>query len=330
MTTVWSKTTGSTGKMEIRDTGGDVEFWFKAGYSSDWYNGLQFSYTANGSTTNKTIDYPTGADWYKIGERNVTDSQTVTFKLITDTDISGIGGPTTFSHAITRDTAPDAPSKPALSGVTSNSVVVKFTDGDNGGDAIDARQIAYDEDSGVSGATIVSSDGSTTISGLTSGVTYYFWARTHNSKGYSPWSASSSIKTLKVPDAPSTPLLSSITATSVDTSFTANGNGGSAITGFQLGYGTSSTTPTTIVNASSPQVISGLTPGTNYYVFARAKSAVGYSAWSAPASFRTVAGAYIRVGTAMKLAVPYVRVGGVWKRAEPWVRDSTGVWKRTI
>jgi hypothetical protein len=326
--TDWTKTSGTNGTMMIRDTGTDVEFWFKAGYSSDWYNGLDFSYTAQGSTTNKTINYPTGADWYKIGERTVTTDQTVTFKLITDTSIGGIGGPTTFSHAIDRATVPQAPDKPVISGIKSTSVVVTFTDNGNGGAAINSRQIGY-ATSTTGTKTLVSSDGSTTISGLDDGVTYYFWARVHNSEGYSAWSSYVSAKTLKTPDPPSTPLLSSVTSTSVDVAFTPNSNGGAAITGYQIGYGTSSTTPTTTVAASSPQVVSGLVPGTVYYFFARAQNSVGWGAWSGAASTRTVAGAYIQVGATVKLAVPYVRVGGVWKIAEPWVR-SVGVWKRTV
>lgn len=314
--------------MEIRDTGGDVEFWFKAGYSSDWYNGLDFSYSANGSTTNKSINYPTGADWYKVGERNVDDSQTVTFKLLTNTDISGIGGPTTFSQAIKRDTAPKAPTTPKISGITKSSVVATFSDGDDGGDSIDARQIGYDDNSSGSSRTTVSSDKSTTISGLTSGKTYYFWARTHNSVGWSSWSGRASATTLESPTAPSAPLLSSITATSVDVAFTGNDNGGSAITAYQIGYGTSSTTPSTTVSAKSPQVVTGLIPGTTYYIFVRSLNSVGWSAWSKPTAMRTVAGAYILVGTVWKLAIPYVRVGGVWKMAEAWSRTA-GVWKRT-
>jgi hypothetical protein len=325
--TDWTKTTGTNGTMMIRDTGGDVEFWFKAGHPSDWVNGLEFNYTANGSTTPKTIDYPTGAEWYKIGERNITDSQTVTFRLLSDTSIAGIGGPTTFSHSIARDTVPDAPHTPTLSGITSTSMVVKFADAGNGGDAIDARQITYgtDPDGGTSN---VSSDGSTTISGLSPGTTYYFWARTHNSIGWSRWSGRASAKTLSVPTAPSAPLLSSITATSVDVSWTDNSNGGSAIIAHQIGYGTSSSAPTTTVSASSPQVVNGLTPGTTYYIFVRAQSSVGWSAWSKPTSMKTVAGAYILVGSTWKLAVPYVNVGGTWKLAEAWGR-SAGVWKRT-
>lgn len=326
--TDWTKTTGVNGTMLIRDTGDTVEFWFKAGYSSDWYNDLQFSYIVDGDTTNKSIDYPTGADWKKVGSDTATYSQTVTFKLKTATGISGMGGPTTFTHSVTRDTKPDPPSTPKITGIKATSVVVTFTDGDNGGDAIDSRQIGYDTDPAGGSKTVVSSDGSTTVSGLSTNVTYYFWARTHNSVGYSNWSGRASAKTQAVPSAPSAPLLSSVTATSVDVSWTDNSDGGSSIVAHQIGWGTSSSSPTSTVSASSPQVVTGLSPGTTYYIFVRAQNAVGWSSWSKPTSMRTVAGAYILVGSTWKLAIPYVRVGGVWKQAEAWGR-SAGVWKRT-
>lgn len=326
--TDYTKTTGSTGKMMIRDTGTDVEFWFKAGYSSDWWNGMPFNWTANGSTISKKINYPTGADWYKVGEVRVTESQTVTFRLTDGSSSSGIGGPTSFPQAIKRDTIPAKPSTPVISNITATSVHVTFSDGANGGDAIDARQIGYGTSS-TSVQTTVSSDKSTTITGLSQGTTYYFWARTHNSEGWSAWSGRASAKTLTGPGAPSAPLLSSVRATSVDVAFSApSDTGGSTITGYQIGYGTSSSTPASTVSATSPQVVSGLNPGTVYYFWVRARNSVGWGAWSASRSVRTVAGAYIRVGAEMKLAVPYVKVGGVWKIAEPWIRN-VGVWKRT-
>ncbi|QZE10598.1 hydrolase [Streptomyces phage Bilo] len=326
--TDYTKTTGTTGKMMIRDTGTDVEFWFKAGYSSDWWNGMPFNWTANGTTTSKTINYPTGADWYKVGEVRITDSQTVTFRLTDGSSSSGIGGPTSFPQFIARDTIPAKPSTPVISNITATSVYVTFSDGDNGGDAIDARQIGYGTSS-TSVQDTVSSDRSTTITGLSQGTTYYFWARTHNSEGWSAWSGRASAKTLKTPGAPSAPLLSSVRATSVDVAFSApSDTGGSTITGYQIGYGTSSSAPASTVSATSPQVVTGLNPGTVYYFWVRARNSVGWGAWSAYRSIRTVAGAYIRVGAEMKLAVPYVKVGGVWKIAEPWIRN-VGVWKRS-
>lgn len=326
--TDWDKDTGSGGTMRIRDLGSTVEFWFKAGYSNDWYNGLDFSFTVDGSTTKKSIDYPTGADWHKVGSDTATYNQTVTFKLLTATGIGGMGGPATFTHSVTRDQVPGAPSTPTISGIKSTSVVVSFRDGSNGGDAIDSRQIRYDDTSSFSSPTTVSSDGSTTISGLTANKTYYFQARCHNSVGWGSWSGTVSAKTQSVPTAPSSPLLSSVTATSVDVSWTDNANGGSLITAHQIGWGKSSSAPTSTVSANSPQVIKGLAPGTTYYIFVRAQNSVGWSDWSKPTSMKTVAGAYILVGTTWKLAVPYVNVGGTWKLAEAWGRNA-GVWRRT-
>lgn len=327
--TDYTKTTGVNGKMMIRDTGTDVEFWFKAGYSSDWWNGMPFNWTANGKTTSKTINYPQGADWYKVGEVRIDDSQTVTFRLTDGSSASGIGGPTSFSQAIKRDTVPAKPTTPVISSITASSAYVTFSDGSNGGDAIDSRQIGYGTNSSVP-QQVVSSDKSTTISGLSSGTVYYFWARTHNSEGWSAWSGRATATTLNVPGSPSIPLLSSVKMTSVDTAWSApSSNGGSTVTGYEIGYSTSSTgNPTTSVAAVSPQVVTGLTPGTVYYFRTRAKSSVGWSAWSGAASIRTIAGAYIKVGAEWKLAVPYVKVGGVWKIAEPWVKN-VGVWKRT-
>lgn len=326
--TDWTKTTGVNGKLMIRDTGTTVEFWFKAGYSSDWVNGLKFSWTANGSTTNKSIDYPTGADWYHVGSVTITTSQTVTFRLVSDTSISGIGGPTSFSHAISRATVPAKPSTPAISSVTSTSVYATFSDGSNGGASINSRQIGYGTSSSSPQHT-VSSDRSTTITGLTPGTTYYFWARTHNSVGYSAWSGRASAKTLKVPDAPSKPVLSNIRATTVDVKFTANANGGATIVGYQIGYSVNSSGSGIVtVPSDGSTTVTGLKPGTVYYFWARAQNSIGWSPWSTAVSARTIAGAYIKVGTEWKIAVPYVNVGGVWKQAEPWVR-SVGVWKQT-
>jgi hypothetical protein len=236
----------------------------------------------------------------------------------------------TISQTVTLPTFPrasPAPTKPVLSSVTSTSLFATFTDG-SGGATIDSRQLAYHTTSSITGATIISSDGSTSITGLSPGTTYYVWARTHNAAGYSPWSPVASTTTLRTPTPPSAPTVTDITQTSVTVAWTAPPNGGSPITGYDVGYGTDPMTPTTVVASSSPKAITGLTPGTRYYFWVRARNAVGNSAWSVTTSIVTLAAAYVKVGAVWKFAIPYVRTGGVWKVARPWARTG-GVWKET-
>jgi hypothetical protein len=228
--TDYTKSTGGTGTMMIRDGGTTVEFWINSGNSTTFDNELPWAYIVNGVTSPwESFRYNAGAGWQRLGSWSVTTNQTVTFKL-NDTGTAGFGGPTTFSHAIVRTTVPSAPGQPVLSNITLDTVTVS-------------------------------------------------------------WSAPS--------------------------------NGGSTITGYVIGYGTSSTTATTQVNESkSPVVIGNLAMNTTYYFWVRAKNAVGLSAWSKPASAKTYLGVYVNVNGIWKPAIPYVRTGGVWKQAQPWALKS--------
>lgn len=224
----------------------------------------------------------------------------------------------------------DAPSTPAISSLSSTSFFVTFSDPGGGVGAIDSRQIAYGTSTSVGSATIISSDGTTSISSLTPGTTYYIWARVHNDAGYSAWSSRATTTTLRVPDAPSTPVVSNIQPTQLDVTWTPNGNGGSAITGYDLAYNTTPSTSgaTIVTDVTSPYTLTSLIPGTQYYIWVRAKNVVGNSAWSSAASTESIAGVRFNDGGVWKTAVPYVRDGGVWKKARPYVK-YLGVWKET-
>lgn len=234
---------------------------------------------------------------------------------------------------------PFPPTIPRFSSLSATSVFVTFTDGDWNGDAPDGRQIGY----GTSPTTtqiIVSSDGSTNITGLSPGTTYYFWARVHNSYGYSDWGGRGSIKTHGVPAAPSAPVLTDVTQVSVAVSGTPNDNGGSPLTGYDIGYqpdpgvgdGIPPPAPETIVPTTgiSGWVIFGLTPNVKYNFWIRAKNVIGTGPWSERSPVTTIAGSRIKIaGSVWVNAVPYVRVGGVWKVARPWVKVD-GVWQEAI
>lgn len=329
MTIIYSKDTGTTGEMQIRDTGTRVEFWLNSHNSTTFNHDLPWGRTVNGDTNNSFhFDYYANAGWQKLGDWSVTTSQTVTFRIF-DTGTSGFGGPTTFNQFIDRATVPAAPSTPVISAIGSTSVVVTFSDGSNGGATIDSRRIGYGTSSSAP-TTYVASDGSDTISGLTPGTVYYFWAQTHNAKGYSALSGRATATTLRVPDAPTNPVLSDVGPTSITVSWAPNGTGGTPITGYDIGFNTTNTSPSVVNSASaSPYTQIGLSPGVTYYFWVRAKNSVGNGPWSGSSSVATLAGARIKVSGVYKFAIPYVKVAGVWRLAQPYVKLS-GVWKETI
>jgi hypothetical protein len=320
--------TGTTGTMRIRDTGSTVEFWINSGDAFTFIHELPWGYTINGSTNNsREFDYRAGSGWQKLGGWSVTSDQSVTFHL-GSTGLSAFGGPYDYTVDIDRASAPAKPTITAINNIVATSMEVIFKDGANNGASIDSRQIGYGTNS-TNPTDFVSSDGSTTVGGLTPGTTYNFWARTHNSKGYSPWSTKATRTTLKTPDPPNPPVLSDATQTSFFASFTDNSDGGSPILERQLRYSTvNDPTLATPVTYTGVTEVTGLDPATTYYVWARVRNSVGWSAYSAARTIRTIAGVFVKVGAEWKEAIPYVKDGGVWKLAEAWGRVA-GVWKKT-
>lgn len=134
-----------------------------------------------------------------------------------------------------------------------------------------------------------------------------------------------------VPPAPTpiTLVVNNNAQTTIPYSFKSNGDGGSSIIEWQVGYGTSSTTyQNTMLATTWTPIVSGLTPGKTYYFWVRGRNAIGWGNWSSRTSSRTIAGARIKVAGAWKEAIPYIRVLGTWKIAQPYVRVS-GKWKKT-
>lgn len=337
----YNKPTGSGGTMRIRDLGLVVEFWIAAGSSSTFNHEMPWRYTINGSTSAwQEFDYTSGGGFRKLGQWNVHTSQNVTF-FLGDTGTSGLGGPTTFTQFISRASAPSTPAAPTLSNITNTSIQVTMVDPANNGAAIDSREIAYRASNNIVGAINtgnIGADRTINITGLASGVTWYFWARAHNSVGWSNWSAVRSGGTHTVPSAPSAPTISEITQVSAKLEWTPNSNGGSAITGYDIGYALTTygtgpmpaPDPDVIVAApSTPHVVTDLDPGDYLTFWVRAKNVYGAGPWSAGAVAEIVSGARVNVGGVWKRAVPYVKVSGVWRVARPWSRIA-GVWKETM
>lgn len=325
----YKKDTGSSGEMMIRDNGSTVSFMLNSHNSTTFNHDLPWGYTVNGVTNNsREYNYNAGAGWETLGSWTVSTDQTVTFRIF-DTGTSGFGGPTTLSATINRAAAPSVPTRPLLYDITATSMRVVWTAGSNNGSPIDAYQVGRNTVNSISGASTYNVDTDHVFTGLAPGTTYYWWARTHNAKGYSPWTEQNHAQTLSVGEAPDQVIASDPTQTSFLASFTDNGNGGSAILERQLAYNTTNTTTgATSVTYTGVMTVSGLQPATTYYVWGRVRNSAGWSPYSPVATVRTIAGTWINVNNVWKEAIPYVKDGGVWKLARPWGRDA-GIWKET-
>lgn len=225
---------------------------------------------------------------------------------------------------------PPAPTKVAVSEITHNSMKTQFANQGDGIPSIDYWQLGYGTDPNTP-ESFLTSPGVTTVTGLTPGSTYYFWARGHSPLGFGAWSVRSDpATTLGYPGQLTAPTLTEVKQTSLIATWSGGEDGGTPITAYQIGYTTSPTNnPSTTFTKTSPALITGLPPGATLYFRVRAQNAAGWSAWSAATQVKMVAGAKIKVGAVWKDAVPYVKVGGVWKLASPRVK-ILGVWKETL
>lgn len=160
------------------------------------------------------------------------------------------------------------------------------------------------------------------------GVTYYMRTAAHNGAGWSGWSGTGSFTA--DPFKAGTPTLSNVAATSATANWAAPGVGPTP-SGYQVQVATDSAFSNVVqtltgTSWATSRSITGLTPGTTYYIRVRANTPNGYGAWSTSVSSKTLSGAKVRQSGVWKDAIAFVRVGGVWKQATVNKRVG-GAWK---
>ena len=146
-----------------------------------------------------------------------------------------------------------------------------------------------------------------------------YWARVQpvNSVSGGTWNSLVGATTsATVPDTMAAPTVSAATTSGFTVAFVAPGNGGSAITSYEIQLSTDnfSTVHSTITGVTStPRVITGLSPGVKYKARVRAVNAIGGASWSASsAEIQTLGGVKVWNGSAWIEGIVRSWNGSAW------------------
>ena len=191
----------------------------------------------------------------------------------------------TYTPAAAALTVPDAITD--LQGVPGNvSVALRWTAPSDGGSAITGYAVRHrlataTTWTGVSWTATGRRTTGHTVTGLTNGDDYQFQVRAVNVVGSGAASNTVTAKPATVPSAPSAQV-SRITETEIDISWTAPGDGGSAITSYEVEYredGTGAWLVKLRRATDSSVDLTSLIPETTYQVRVRAVNAIGDGPW---------------------------------------------------
>jgi hypothetical protein len=192
--------------------------------------------------------------------------------------------------------APDVPGSPAVTpGGTAGTATLTWATPDDGGSAITGYRIFYGTSATLAGATVLDVGVITSqlLTGLTPGLTYYFAVAARNA--VTAAATTESVKSAivnallgTVPGAPTAATLVTASGLASLSWVAPASDGGVAITGYTIDYGTDNTFATfatkTVGNTARAFTVDRLTPGQTYYFRVKAVNPIGSSAASSTAS----------------------------------------------
>lgn len=287
MTTIAQKKVGEAGWLIIDDTSGKIRFYLEQGYTATHFlDPKNWSGRVNNVNVNGTYTWPSGGGKRLIaGPWTVSTNQTVTFAIgPTGTDGFGNGG--SVSVAVSRATVPPAPTPVASTPdqITATSMRYQFNGNGTGGATFLRWEYQYSTSpTFASGnSALLTSGGTSIVQGLAPTTTYYFRSRGVNSLGAGPWSAIKSGATL-TPTAPGLSVVPALDGQAATVTLTPPSQIPSP-SSYKLEYRPLGGATTAADVASSPQVVSPLSPGATYEWRAAAVSGSTvspYTAWTA-------------------------------------------------
>lgn len=200
-----TKNTGTQGVLYIEDTGSYVHLGIRCKDPNYTKTKLSFSWKApTGSETINNWTLPSGGGLIPIRSFALGVSGDISFTL-KSTGTTELGGPTTVTKQVSR--SEDTPEPPIITEVvmmsaTSARVTWNMRSSLTGGSNIKNFDVGYSATNWVAQGTIISNaasasnyGGTRTITGLKPNTFYYFWVRSKNAKGTSPWSPAKGILT---------------------------------------------------------------------------------------------------------------------------------------
>ncbi len=253
------------------DTGGSAITGYSFQVSTD--NGTTWTGAGSSTATSYTITGLVNGTAYRIRASANNASGTG--------DYSASFGPVSPSAPAVRPASPPAVVT-ATAAAANTATVAWYTPSDDGGSPITGYSVQRSSDRGLTWAAAVTTGvvSQSSVSGLLANTDYVFRVAAITSYGTGQYStASNSVSIVGATSTPSQPQnLSGIaTTTSVTLSWGAPANnGGSAVTGYSIRYGTSSQGPWTVQSASGlTGTVSDLTANTRYTFGVYASNANG-------------------------------------------------------
>lgn len=192
-------------------------------------------------------------------------------------------GAGSYSSSVNALLKPAAPTGLALSAFTEKGMKLDWADTTSA----TGYDIRYDDNSGYSSPSDTTSTSSDkTFTNLPGGSRYWFKVRAKNATGAGDYSGS--VNNITVPVVPAGLVLSAPSTTGMTATWT-KGSNGSEVASYDVTYSTSSSFPsgsaTVTVNTTAlTKALTGLNPGTTYYVKVRAKNANGTGAYTSAVS----------------------------------------------
>lgn len=125
-----------------------------------------------------------------------------------------------------------------------------------------------------------------------------------------------------VPPAPIPGTIDKVGHTSMRVQFSGNGDGGSPIREWQVGYAYTPKVAKYTMPSSGTSTLESLDVGSLVYIWYRGRNDVGWGPWSARVQQRTLASGRIRDNGTYKEFVLYVKVAGKWRQAILFIKTG--------